>query len=102
MSENDKHRARIFLHRGDIAQARAAYARAVQDDRAGAASQSLSDSLGNLGNVCAMMGDHEEAARCYREVLAIQREQRDLHAIGQTLVNLGNLQTEAGDSVQAR
>ena len=33
MSDNDKHRARIFLHRGDLVQARAAWEAAVADDR---------------------------------------------------------------------
>ena len=33
MSDADKHRARIFLHRGQLAQAKAAYEQAVSDDR---------------------------------------------------------------------
>ena len=102
MSENDTHRARIFLHRGDVPQARAAYEQAVHDDRHGTNPQALADSLGNLGNVCAMMDDYEMANRCYREVLTIQREQRNLQAVGQTLVNLGNVQVEAGRPEQAR
>ena len=55
MSENDKHRARIFLHRGNLLQARAAWDTAVADDRAAGNACDLSDSLGNLGNVCALM-----------------------------------------------
>ena len=64
--------------------------------------QVLSDTLGNLGNVCGMMGDLLEAERCYREVLEIQRRQHDKAAIGQTLVNLGNLQAEAGSPERAQ
>ena len=33
MSDDDKHRARIFLHRGQLAQAKTAYEQAVSDDR---------------------------------------------------------------------
>ena len=77
MSEEDKHKARIFLHRGDLQQARSCYDKAVQDDRENGTSQELSDSLGNLGNVCAMMGAYAEAERCYREVLAMQRDLKD-------------------------
>jgi tetratricopeptide (TPR) repeat protein len=105
MSEDAKHKGRIFLHRGDLVQARFWYEKAVKLDRE-AGTSSLTESIGNLGNVCAMTGDYAEAERCYREVLAIQRkrqrDQQDLAAIGQTLVNLGNLQAEAGRPQQAR
>src|SRR5688500_12674325 len=82
MSENDKHRGRIFLHRGDVAKARACYEQAVDDDRLAAEPQALADSLGNLGNVCSMMGDYETANRCYREALTIQREYHNLQGVG--------------------
>lgn len=91
MSEADKHRARIFLHRGDLVQARAAWEAAVADDRTAGGQQALSDSLGNLGNTCALMNDFLLAEQCYREVLQIQRIECNLTAIAHTLVNLGNL-----------
>ncbi|HSQ92026.1 MAG TPA: tetratricopeptide repeat protein, partial [Nitrospiraceae bacterium] len=91
MSDADKHRARIFLHRGQLAQAKAAYEQAVTDDRLANDQRALSTSLGNLGNVCALLGDLDQADGCYREVLQIQRIERNQHAIAHTLVNLGNL-----------
>src|SRR6478736_1283984 len=88
MADADKHRARIFLHRGQLAQAKAAYEQAVADDRLAEDDRALSDSLGNLGNVCALSGDLDQAESCYREVLTIQRTERNQHAIAHTLVNL--------------
>jgi len=69
---DDRHRGRIFLHRGDLERARFWYEQAVKADREKGDAQMLSDSLGNLGNVCAMRGDYEQAERCYREVLDLQ------------------------------
>ena len=54
MSDDDKHRGRIFFHRGQLAQAKAAYEHAVADDRLVQNPRALSDSLGNLGNVSAL------------------------------------------------
>jgi len=53
MSDADKYRARIILHRGHLMQAKAVYEQAVADDRLANDHRALSDSLGNLGNVCA-------------------------------------------------
>lgn len=102
MSDRHKHRARIFLHRGDLIQARAAWEAAVADDRAANDPSELSDSLGNLGNTCALMHDFETAERCYREVLAIQGTEGNRHAIAHTLVNLGNLHIGADRPDKAR
>ncbi|MFO0707726.1 MAG: tetratricopeptide repeat protein [Nitrospira sp.] len=102
MSEDDKHRARIFLHRGQLTQAKAAYEQAVADDRATGHRRELSASLGNLGNVCALSGDLDKAEACYREVLDIQRTEQDRQAIAHTLVNLGNLHIGAGRPEKAR
>ena len=102
MSDNDKHRARIFLHRGDLVQARAAWEAAVADDRASSNSQALSASLGNLGNTCALMNELLRAEQCYREVLQIQRTEENLTAVAHTLVNLGNLHIAAGHPERAR
>ena len=77
MSDDAKHRARIFLHRGQLAQAKVAYEQAVADDRLVQDYRALSDSLGNLGNVCALLDDLDRADACYREVLTIQRTERD-------------------------
>ena len=102
MSDDHKHRARIFLHRGQLTQASAAYEEAVADDRLAKDDRALSDSLGNLGNVCALSGDLDRAEACYREVLAIQRIERNQHAIAHTLVNLGNLHIGADHPEKAR
>ena len=102
MAENDKHRARIFLHRGDLVQARAAWEAAVKDDRASGSQRELSNSLGNLGNTCALAGELEKADACYKEVLNIQRSEQDQHAIAHTLVNLGNLYIGADQPEKAR
>jgi tetratricopeptide (TPR) repeat protein len=91
MSDDQKHRGRIFLHRGQLMQAKFAYEQAVADDRLAKDAHALSDSLGNLGNVCALSGDLARAESCYREVLTIQRTEQNQHAIAHTLVNLGNL-----------
>ena len=77
MSDDHKHRGRIFLHRGQLTQAKVAYEQAVADDRLAEDARALSDSLGNLGNVCALSGDLEHAEACYREVLAIQRTEQN-------------------------
>ena len=76
MSEDHKHRARIFLHRGQLAQARAAYEQAVSDDRLANDQPALSDSLGNLGNVCALSGDLEHA-EARNQLLGLFRKFRD-------------------------
>src|SRR5207244_13443341 len=49
-----------------------------------------------------MLGDYQEAEQCYREIVVIHRRQQDKTAIGQTLVNLGNLQAEAGRPDRAK
>ncbi len=102
MSDDHKHRARIFLHRGDLIQARAAWEAAFADDRASNNQPDFSDSLGNLGNVCALSGDLDRAEACYRKVLAIQRTERNQQAIAHTLVHLGNLHIGAGHPEKAR
>ncbi len=102
MSEDDKHRARIFLHRGDLPRAREAWEAAVADDRLFGDKRTLSNSLGNLGNTCALQQDFEKAECCYREVLDLQRTERDRHAIAHTLVNLGNLHIGTDHPAKAR
>src|SRR5574337_1869172 len=102
MSDDHKHRARMFLHRGDLVQARVAWEAAVTDDRTVGSQQALSDSLGNLGNACALMGDFSRAEQCYREVLQIQRTECNLTAVAHTLVNLGNLHIASDHPGKAR
>ena len=102
MSEAHKHRARIFLHRGDLVQAKAAWEAAVEEDRSTNDLRELSNSLGNLGNACALTEDFDAAERCYREVLDIQRTEQNQHAIAHTLVNLGNLHIGTGHPAKAR
>ncbi|MCA9476967.1 MAG: tetratricopeptide repeat protein, partial [Nitrospira sp.] len=50
-----------------------------------------SQALGNLGNVCALLEQYDQAEGHYREVLALQRVLQEGHVIGETLGNLGNL-----------
>ncbi len=64
--------------------------------------QALSEALGNLGNVCALSENFEQAEACYREVLDIQRTLQEGNAIGETLVNLGNLKTDTDQPEKAR
>ena len=102
MSDDHKHRARIFLHRGDLVQAKTAWEAAVTDDRRANNQRELSNSLGNLGNTYALMNEYEAAEQCYREVLAIQRTEQNAHAIAHTLVNLGNLHIGTDHPEKAR
>ena len=102
MPSSASRRGEIFLHRGDLTQARLWYEQAVTEARGGGPLKALSDALGNLGNVCALLEDHTQAEACYREVLEIQRTLQEGDAIGETLVNLGNLKTDTGQPEKAR
>src|SRR5918998_1289936 len=85
MAENDKHRARIFLHRGDLAQARAAWEAAVKDDRVSGTQRELSNSLGNLY----IGADRPEKARpYYLEALDLLNPLNDHRALGILYHNL--------------
>ena len=79
MSDNHKHRARIFLHRGDLIQARAAWEAAVADDRASNNQPDLSDSLGNLHIGAGTPG---KARSYYLEALELLHTLTDDHALG--------------------
>jgi len=92
----------IFFHRRDFEGARRCFEQALRDERPAAEPQRLIPILGNLGNVCAVLGEKEEARRCYREVLELQRREADPKTVGQTLVNLGNLSRELGEHERAR
>jgi tetratricopeptide (TPR) repeat protein len=49
-----------------------------------------------------MMNDFAQAEACYREVLQIQRTERNLTAVAHTLVNLGNLHIASEHPEKAR
>ena len=102
MPSSAARRGEIFLHRGDLTQARRWYEQAVTEARDAGSLKALSDALGNLGNVCALLEDHTQAEAYYREVLEIQRTLQEGDAIGETLVNLGNLKTDIGQPEKAR
>jgi len=53
--------------------------------------------LYNLGNTHMELGDHVEAARWYREALALVEPTEDLHRLGLVHVQLGVAQRERGD-----
>lgn len=99
MSDDEKHRARIFLHRGDLVQARAAWEAAVAEDRVGVKQHALSASL---GNTCALINEFIRAEQCYREVLQIQPTEHNLTAVAHTFVNLGNLHIASDHPEKAR
>jgi tetratricopeptide (TPR) repeat protein len=92
----------IFFHRRDFEGARRCFEEALREARPAGMPQRLIPILGNLGNVCAALGEKEEARRCYREVLELQRRESDIKTVGQTLVNLGNLSRELGEYERAR
>jgi tetratricopeptide (TPR) repeat protein len=92
----------IFLHRLDYEGARGCFEEALREARPEGEPERLVPILGNLGNVCAALGEKEEARRCYREILELQRRESDLKTVGQTLVNLGNLSRELGEHERAR
>ena len=96
MPSKAAHQGQIYLHRGNLPQARFWFAQAVQEARATDTQETLASALGNLGNVCALSGEHAEAEGCYREVLDSQRIHQDPNTIGETLVNLGNVKSDAG------
>ena len=77
---------------------------AVEEARATGPSESLIQALGNLGNVYALLEHYEQklAENLYRELLAVQRQHQSRTAIGETLVNLGNLQSDAGEPEKSK
>jgi tetratricopeptide (TPR) repeat protein len=92
----------IFLHRQDFEGARRCFEQALRDERPAGAPLRLIPILGNLGNVCAALGENEQARSYYREILELQRHESDFKTAGQTLVNLGNLSRELGELERAR
>jgi tetratricopeptide (TPR) repeat protein len=92
----------IFVHRQDFEGARRCFEQALRDERPAGEPRRLIPILGNLGNVCAALGEKEEARGHYREILELQREESDAGTVGQTLVNLGNLSKELGEHERAR
>lgn len=102
MSGSASRRGEIFLHRGDLSQARIWYERAVGEARTSGSPLELIEALGNLGNVCAQLDMVGQAEACYREILEIQREGQGGNATGETLVNLGNLKADTGQPEMAR
>jgi tetratricopeptide (TPR) repeat protein len=87
----------IFVHRQDFEGARRCFEQALRDERPAGAPLRLIPILGNLGNVCAALGEKEQARSYYREILELQRQESDFKTVGQTLVNLGNLCRELGE-----
>jgi tetratricopeptide (TPR) repeat protein len=92
----------IFLHRRDLHGARRCFEEALREARPAGEPERLMPILGNLGNVCAALGEREEARRYYLEILELQRRTLDVRTVGQTLVNLGNLSRELGERERAR
>lgn len=95
-------RAQIHLHRGNLSQARHWCEEAVKEARNSDTSPALIAALGNLGNVCAQLGEYAEAEACYHEVLSLQRREHNPSIVGETLVNLGNLKADTSQFETAR
>jgi tetratricopeptide (TPR) repeat protein len=107
MEESDSYRrGMIFLHRGNLEQAKYSFEEALVAARQEDARQPLTTVLIQLANVCAALGEGERAASLYQEVLSLQKERAgendDPRAVGLTLVNLGNLSREKGEAERAR
>lgn len=110
MEQSDSYRrGMIFFHRGNFDGARRCFEAALTEAGQGKGSEPLTALLVQLANVHAALGEREEAARLYHEVLALQKEESgkegreaDPRAIGLTLVNLGNLSREKGEAERAR
>ena len=96
MTSNASQRAQIHLHRGNLTQARYWCEEAVKEARNNETGQSLISALGNLGNICAQLGEYTQAEACYHEVLTLQRHEHNPSIVGETLVNLGNLKADTG------
>lgn len=118
MSEYDKHKGRIFLHRGDLGRARYWYEQALKGDRESGGSEALTESLGNLGNVCALMGDFgvlysnlalqdagmgrtEDAIANFKRALEFHRAAGDEDGLAVTYSQLGKTFLMAGKRRQA-
>src|ERR687898_1796102 len=102
MSGSASRLGEIFLHRGDLGKARYWYEQARDEAKQMNSPKTLSDALGNLGNVCALLKCYHQAEACYREILEIQRSLPEGNIIGETLVNLGNLHADSDQPEKAR
>jgi len=91
-----------FLHRRDYRSALRCFESALERARQREAHPKTFDLLITLGNINAQLGEAERARSFYQEVLHLQKEDPDPHAIGLTLVNLGNLCRESGEWARAR
>lgn len=92
---------RLF-QQGRYGEALSYYQRALDLDRRTGNPRDLADTLGNLANVYASIGNEEEALRCYREVLGIHRKLGTRPVIGITLVNIGNLHADRHEAERAK
>ncbi len=93
----------IWLHRGQYQHARRCFEQALAEERLQGDAQRLLPVLINLGNACAVLGDHAAARAAYLELLEQQRlaDHPDDRAIGDALANLGNLSRERGETSRA-
>jgi tetratricopeptide (TPR) repeat protein len=107
MEQSDFYRRGIiFAHRGNLSEAKRCFEEALAAARQENAAELLMALLIHLANVYAALGEGEKALPLYQEVLSIQRAKRgeevDQRAVGVTLVNLGNLCRENGETERAR
>ncbi len=71
-----------YFGRGRYAEAFSCYQKALEYDRKAADTAELIATLGNLGNICAVSGQREQADTYYREVLSLQKRLGDEGGIG--------------------
>src|SRR5438309_11323059 len=73
-----------YFGRGRYAEAFSCYQKALEYDRKAADAAELIATLGNLGNICAVSGQREQADTYYREVLSLQKRLGDEGGIGRS------------------
>ena len=88
--------------RGFYTEAYKCYAKALETDRKSGDQRALVSTLGNLGNICAVSGQREQANAYYQEVLELQKLLGDDRGFSLTLVNLGNLHVDAAEWERGR
>lgn len=106
MSEYDKHKGGIFLHRGDLARARHWYEQALRDDRQSGTADALTETLGNLGNVCLgktylLTGKRREAEKCLNNASEHFIKLGNEHGEAAVLRVLADVYEQAKESIAA-
>ncbi len=94
--------ARIAMFQGDLVQADWLYQQSNTIARSIGNHSLLMPGLGNLGSVALALGDHERAATCLDEALALARDAEDLGGIALHAADRARLAGIQGDHRSAR